>query len=36
LLEGAGWKVIRVFSADLFGDAPAFLARVMAMLARRR
>ncbi|GAA4183754.1 hypothetical protein GCM10022288_03560 [Gryllotalpicola kribbensis] len=36
LLEGAGWKVVRVFSADLFGDAPAFLARVMAMLARRR
>jgi hypothetical protein len=28
LFEDAGWRVIRVTSADLFGDPDAFIARL--------
>jgi very-short-patch-repair endonuclease len=36
LLEDAGYRVIRVTSADLFGDPEAFLARLRALLTSRR
>ena len=35
LLEEAGWKVIRVFSLDVFGDPHAFLLRVLKLLRAR-
>jgi hypothetical protein len=36
LFEDAGYRVIRVTSADLFGDPDAFLARLRALLTSRR
>jgi hypothetical protein len=35
LLEEAGWKVIRVFSADLFVDPRSFVSRVKGVLRSR-
>lgn len=35
LLEEAGWKVVRVFAADLFVNPQAFLARLAAILRSR-
>ena len=35
LFEDAGWRVIRVTSADLFGSPDAFVARVRALRRSR-
>ncbi|AYG04462.1 endonuclease domain-containing protein [Gryllotalpicola protaetiae] len=35
LLEEAGWKVIRVFAADVFGDPVDFIARLVTILRAR-